>query len=101
MTIQLAAVLYRIKLLCACSANKLQLPCQQAGMLVMQRILSACSLVVQMLPAVHAGAAQLLAQLGMTYFMPFCLSALAMLARIQVISPFLLLSPDACCTMHC
>lgn len=37
-----------------------------------------------MLPAVHAGAAQLLAQLGMTYFMPFCLSALSMLARIQV-----------------
>lgn len=101
MIIQLATESHRIELLCACSANKLQLPCQQAGMLVMQRILSACSLVVQMLPAVHAGAAQLLAQLGMTYFMPFCLSALAMLARIQVTSSFLSLSPEACRTVHC
>ena len=50
----------------------------------MQRISSACCVAVQMLPAVHAGAAQLLAQLGMTYFMPFCLSALSMLARVQV-----------------
>lgn len=68
----------------ACSANKLQLPCQQAGVVVLQRILAACQLVAQALPAVHAGAAYLLAQLAMTYFMPFSLAALAMLARIQV-----------------
>lgn len=67
-----------------CSAHKLRLPCKQAGILVLQRTMAACRLAVQMLPAVHAGAAQLLAQLGMTYFMPFCLSALAMLSRIQV-----------------
>ena len=72
----------------SCSANKLQLPSQQAGILVLRRLLGGCRLATQVLPAVHSAAAQLLAQLSMTYFMPFCLTALSMVARIQVCSPF-------------
>ena len=67
-----------------CSANKLQVPSQQAGILVLQRLLAGCRLAAQAVPAAHAAAAQLLAQLSMTYFMPFSLTALAMVARIQV-----------------
>jgi len=68
----------------ACSANKLQVPSQQAGTLVLQRLLAGCRLAVQTLPAAHTAAAQLLGQLSMTYFMPFCLTALAMVSRVQV-----------------
>ena len=67
-----------------CSASKLHLPSQQAGVLVLQRLLAGCRLATQTLPAAHAAAAQLLAQLSMTYFMPFCLTALSMVARVQV-----------------
>ena len=67
-----------------CSANMLQMPSQQAGILVLQRLLAGCRLATCTLPAVHSAAAQLLAQLSMTYFMPFCLSALSMVARVQV-----------------
>jgi len=65
-------------------ANKLHVPAQQAGILVLQRLLAGCRLAVKTIPAAHAAAAQLLAQLSMTFFMPFCLTALAMVARIQV-----------------
>jgi len=65
-------------------ANKLHVPSQQAGILVLQRLSAGCRLAVKTIPAAHAAAAQLLAQLSMTYFMPFCLTALAMVARIQV-----------------
>ena len=61
------------------------MPSQQAGILVLQRLLAGCRLATQTLPAVHAAAAQLLAQLSMTYFMPFCLTALSMVARVQVL----------------
>ncbi|DBA79811.1 hypothetical protein WJX77_011348 [Trebouxia sp. C0004] len=72
-------------------ASKLQVPSQQAGILVLQRLLAGGRLAVKTIPAAHAAAAQLLAQLSMTYFMPFCLTALAMLARIQVLVCQLLL----------
>ncbi|KAL0050812.1 hypothetical protein WJX82_007614 [Trebouxia sp. C0006] len=72
-------------------ANKLHVPSQQAGILVLQRLLAGCRLAVRAIPAAHAAAAQLLAQLSMTYFMPFCLTALAMVARIQVLVCQLLL----------
>lgn len=67
-----------------CSTNKLQVPSQEAGILVLERLLANCRLAAQTVPAAHAAAAQLLAQLSMTYFMPFCVTALAMVARIQV-----------------
>ena len=77
---------HNLKFLSAyCSANKLHMPSQQAGVLVLQRLLGGCRLATQTLPAVHAAAAQLLAQLSMTYFMPFCLTALSMVARVQVL----------------
>lgn len=76
--------LYQMHTHAECSANKLQVPSRQAGILVLQRLLAGCRLAVQTIPAAHAAAAQLLAQLSMTYFMPFCLTALAMVARIQV-----------------
>ncbi|KAL0021447.1 hypothetical protein WJX79_000584 [Trebouxia sp. C0005] len=72
-------------------ANKLHVPAQQAGILVLQRLLAGCRLAVKTIPAAHAAAVQLLAQLSMTYFMPFCLTALAMVARIQVLVCQLLL----------
>ncbi|KAK9829709.1 hypothetical protein WJX72_007460 [[Myrmecia] bisecta] len=66
-------------------------PSGQAAVLVLQRLLAACRIVEALLPAIHGAAGQLLAQLAMSYFMPFSLTATAMLARILATSAQVLL----------
>ena len=46
-------------------------------------------------------AAQLAAQVAMTFFVPFCTTALAMLARIQVTNPVLYCTVLYCAVLYC
>ena len=56
-----------------------------------------------MQPALHRAAAALCAQLALGYFVPLCLTAVAILARVRVRNwPFHgLLCSALCACMHC
>lgn len=68
-----------------------RLPSQQAALLVLRRLRGAVLLVEELLPALRRAASQLLAQLAHSFFMPLCLTSLAVLARVQVLAGQLLL----------
>ena len=53
-------------------------------MLVLRRLRAGCHLAEALVAAAHKAARQLSAQLAHSFFMPFCLTALAALARLKV-----------------
>jgi hypothetical protein len=59
-------------------------PSYSAAAALLGTLRAACHLVEQLAPAVHRASLQLLAQLAHSFFMPLCLTSLAVIARIQV-----------------
>ena len=55
-----------------------------AVFVVLTRFLGSCRAVAAIIPALRKAAAALLGQLAHSFFMPFCLTATAVLARVQV-----------------
>ena len=60
------------------------LPTRGAVLVSMVRLRGSCRAVAALIPALRKAAAALLGQLAHSFFMPFCLTAAAVLARIQV-----------------
>ncbi|PSC73627.1 hypothetical protein C2E20_3076 [Micractinium conductrix] len=77
--------------LLAYGGEQRRVPSHGGATCVLRTLQAACQLVEQLGPAVHAASAQLLAQLAHSFFMPLCLTALAALARIQVLAGQLML----------
>ncbi|KIY91788.1 hypothetical protein MNEG_16175, partial [Monoraphidium neglectum] len=61
------------------------LPREAACALVLHRLLAACALLRDAQPAILKAARDLIGQLSMGYFMPFCLAAAAVIARLRVL----------------
>ena len=70
--------------LARCRADQRCLPSHGAAAALLRALQAACRLVEQLAPALHRASLQLLAQLAHSFFMPFCLTTTAALARIQV-----------------
>jgi hypothetical protein len=74
-----------------CRGEERRVPSHQSAVFVLLRLRAACACVQDLIPALHAASAQLIAQLALSFFMPFCLTALALLARIRLLTCQLLL----------
>ncbi len=61
----------------------LWLPTRGAVLAALRRLRGSCRAVVELVPAVWRAAAALSGQLAHGFFVPFCLTATALLARIQ------------------
>ncbi|KAL4437263.1 hypothetical protein ABPG75_004402 [Micractinium tetrahymenae] len=81
----------RGSVLMAYGGDQRRVPSHQAASGVLRILGTACQLIEQLAPAVQRASLQLLAQLAHSFFMPLCLTALAALARIQVLAGQLLL----------
>ena len=60
------------------------LPTRGAVLAALHRLRGSCRAVVELVPAVRRAAAALSGQLAHGFFVPFCLTATALVARIQV-----------------
>ncbi|KAL4855851.1 hypothetical protein ACK3TF_003618 [Chlorella vulgaris] len=72
--------------LMAQGGDRRQVPSYSAAAALLGTLRAACHLVEQLAPAVHRASLQLLAQLAHSFFMPLCLTSLAVIARIQVLT---------------
>ncbi|EFN52999.1 hypothetical protein CHLNCDRAFT_137446 [Chlorella variabilis] len=77
--------------LMAYGADQRRVPSHGAATSLLRALRAACQLVEQLAPAVHRASLHLLAQLAHSFFMPLCLTSLACVARIQVLTGQLLL----------
>ncbi|BDA45714.1 hypothetical protein COCOBI_07-5010 [Coccomyxa sp. Obi] len=57
-----------------------------SAQLLLQRIIAGCRVMGLVQTAVHKAASALSAQLALTFFMPLCLTAIAILARVRVLA---------------
>ena len=74
------------KTLCgrAAGGSFLWLPTRGAVLAALHRLRGSCRAIVELMPAVRRAAAALSGQLAHGFFVPFCLTATAAVARIQV-----------------
>lgn len=61
-----------------------RVPCQEAALCAMSRLVASAQMYAGLVQSCLAAAAELTAQISKSFFMPLCVTALAMLARIQV-----------------
>ncbi|KAK9903949.1 hypothetical protein WJX75_001135 [Coccomyxa subellipsoidea] len=59
---------------------------QPSGQLLLQQIVAGCRVMGMVQAAVHKAASSLSAQLALSFFVPLCLTALAILARVRVLA---------------
>ncbi len=76
----------------------LWLPTRGAVLAALHRLRGSCRAVVELVPAVRRAAAALSGQLAHGFFVPFCLTATALAARIQARAAFV--SNTGCCDQH-
>lgn len=84
--------------------RQMTVPSREAGQKLLVRLLGGAKLLQALPPAIGKAAPLLGAQLEMGFFVPFCFTAYAALARLQVLlSVLLVLSLPACwyCSLYC